>query len=1342
MSTGPGMKLAPKIEGRAIDHSERLHHLFEKRCDQSPEHLAIDAEEGQLTYRELDEHANQLASLLLTNGIKPGFRVGIHLERSLDTYISLLAALKVYGVFVPLDESLPQARKKYIAEDAALDAIITTSNLASEFPDAPCEQILLDVLRSDSEKQSKGRLSVERLPQNHNDDACYIIYTSGTTGKPKGVCVEHHSICNFVKVASQTYGYRPKDRVYQGMTIAADFSIEEIWVPLIAGATIVPSTSDHPSVGPDLAKWLIDKKISVLCCVPTLLATLDRDIPSLRLLIAGGEDCPADLVMRWSKRGRRMLNTYGPTETTVDATYGELVPNKRITIGKPLPTYSVYILDEKQTPVKKGEAGEIWVGGQGVARGYINRDDLTRACFLPDPFAEKLGQESRMYRTGDLGRLTDEGEIEFLGRTDTQVKIRGYRIELAAIESVILSFQEVESAVVNPWESLPGMPELVAYCKLKRGVSKLPLEQVHTAIREKLPSYMVPAYIDVLEEMPTLPNGKVDRKHLPAPKTQRVTRVNRDFITPRGEFEEKVAAAFAEVLRLENVSAEDDFLMDLGGHSLAAGQLVSILRKDQKMAHASLADVYSYPTVKKLAEYLATGQGAERSARARAAKELEFVPGDAERVIRQASDREYRLAGFFQILFWYVNVGLLAAPGVYIIHWLIEHTARLQERPLVMTGTLGGALLLWLLYALMLPIVAKWLVLGQVKPGKYPLWQGYFLRWWLCQNLFSLAPRVFLSGTPLLPFYYRLFGARVGNNCHMMTATIFAFDLLDIGNNTTIGVNTHLYDYQVMDGMLHLGKITIGSDCYVGSNSVIQPNTAIGDRAWLGDQSLLSEGTQIPESESWCGSPAGPEEQPNPEVSELAQAAQQRRDTLPGILLGILGMMLALPVPTLLGFAAMIPGFVVFVSIEAHYGALGVLAAAPVAGLIFVFATSLVVIGAKQLMLHSINEGIYPIFRQIYWRKWIVDSLMRMHLGALNSMYSTLYLPPFLRLLGVKVGARSEISTITRVTPNLLEIGDESFIADAAHVGTARSYRGLFSVKPTRIDNRAFVGNAAFVPGNVSIEENSLVGVLSVPPGKIVEKGTTWLGSPPIRLLRRQPSQEFPESLTFKPTRFLYLARLLFEYFRVTLPATLAYLTIGLSVNVLAALLDSLSLGSALMLSPGIFFLACLLLLVIVWGLKKLVVGCYQPRVEPLWSIFVRRTELITGIYETIVAPFLRMFAGTPLAPWILRIMGAKVGRRCFIETSFVTEFDLVTIGDDCCIGRSVSLQTHLFEDRVMKMSHVRIGDRCSIGPRAIVLYDSVLEDDVLLSGLSLVMKGEVAPRGTSWRGTPAESSL
>ena len=309
-------------------------------------------------------------------------------------------------------------------------------------------------------------------------------------------------------------------------------------------------------------------------------------------------------------------------------------------------------------------------------------------------------------------------------------------------------------------------------------------------------------------------------------------------------------------------------------------------------------------------------------------------------------------------------------------------------------------------------------------------------------------------------------------------------------------------------------------------------------------------------------------------------------------------------------------------------------------------------------------------------------------------------------------------------------------------MGTARSYRGLFSVKPTRIDNRAFVGNAAFVPGNVSIEENSLVGVLSVPPGKTVEKGTTWLGSPPIRLLRRQPSQEFPEFLTFKPTRFLYLARLLFEYFRVTLPATLAYLTIGLSVNVLAALLDSLSLGSALMLSPGIFFLACLLLLVIVWGLKKFVVGCYQPRVEPLWSIFVRRTELITGIYETVVAPFLRMFAGTPLAPWILRIMGAKVGRRCFIETSFVTEFDLVTIGDDCCIGRSVSLQTHLFEDRVMKMSHVRVGDRCSIGPRAIVLYDSVLEDDVLLSGLSLVMKGEVAPRGTSWRGTPAESSL
>ncbi len=424
----------------------RLSHYFERTADATPDAVAIEAGEETITYDELERRANRLAHYLSDYGAGPGTTVGILLERSVETYVALLGVLKSGAAYVPMDVSYPAERIAFMASDSATVALVTTSNLA---PDGlPCPAICLDRVAAEIAAQPPTRVPVEDRP----DDLAYIIYTSGTTGRPKGVGVTHANVCFFLAVCSPIYGESPTDRVYQGITLAFDFSIEEVWIPWIAGATLVFGATAAEKVGSGLADFLARKRITVLTCVPTLLATIDRDLPLLETIIVGGEACPRDLVERWSRPGRRMLNTYGPTETTATATWCELIPGRPVTIGRPLPGYRVYILDENRNPVPHGEAGEIVIGGMGVAAGYRNRPELTAEKFLADPFDTER-QDARMYRSGDLGRFTEDGEIEYLGRIDTQVKIRGYRIEVSEIESVLLEDEHVEMAVVAPVKS-------------------------------------------------------------------------------------------------------------------------------------------------------------------------------------------------------------------------------------------------------------------------------------------------------------------------------------------------------------------------------------------------------------------------------------------------------------------------------------------------------------------------------------------------------------------------------------------------------------------------------------------------------------------------------------------------------------------------------------------------------------------------------------------------------------------------------------------------------------------------------------------------------------------------
>src|SRR5215212_10213606 len=512
---------------------ERLNHLLEEACIRFATNDAVIGSGIVLSYRDLNRRANQLARHLLARGIKSGDRVAMMFDRSPETYVAMLAVMKVNAAYVPLDAAFPIERVRFILGDANVSAIVSMSSFAKRLSGLQVDKIFLDSERPAIDAQAADPLTGVAPPI---EPLCYIIYTSGTTGNPKGVGIGHASICNFVRIAAELYGYAPGDRVYQGMTIAFDFSVEEIWVPLIAGATLVPARPGSTLMGDELADFLRERQVTVMACCPTLLATIEQDLPELRILLVGGEACPQNLVQRWYRPGRRILNSYGPTEATVTATLTEMTPDKPVTIGVPLSTYSIVILDPSEDKtVAPGELGEIGIAGVGLALGYMNRDELTMKKFIRDFLNIQNNPSGRIYRTGDLGRIDENGEIDYRGRIDTQVKIRGYRIELNEIEAVLLGLPEIAQAAVTTFEPEEGIVEIVAYYALKQGMD-IPRSDISQALRAKLPAYMVPAFLEQVDAIPMTLSNKADHKKLPKPQVPRFS-ASTSHVPPKSDTE-------------------------------------------------------------------------------------------------------------------------------------------------------------------------------------------------------------------------------------------------------------------------------------------------------------------------------------------------------------------------------------------------------------------------------------------------------------------------------------------------------------------------------------------------------------------------------------------------------------------------------------------------------------------------------------------------------------------------------------------------------------------------------------------------------------------------------------
>ena len=1334
----PGRTARPPRAPGALARPQPLHEIFEKRADLCPGALAVVSAGERLTYLELEERANRLARHLRARGVGRGSRAAVLLPRSPDAYAALLGILKAGAAYVPLDPEYPVDRVAFILRDCEAEVLVTTASLASQHPRFGGALVSLDADAAAIAAESHARLAPGEVG-NGPRDLCYIIYTSGSTGRPKGVMVEHRSACHLVHAEGELFQVRPEDRVYQGFSLAFDASVEEIWLAFRAGATLVAATCETAGAGPDLSRHLAQSRVTVFSTVPSLLSVLTEPIPTLRLLILGGEKCPAPLVERWARPGLRMVNTYGPTEATVIATYADLAAGKPVTIGRAVPGYRVVLVDDRMEPVPPGAVGEICIGGPGVARGYVGLPEETRARFVPDRFAPADEPGARMYRTGDLGRIDGEGNLEFVGRSDAQVKLRGFRVELGEIESVLLEGEGVQAAACSVREDLPGGP-LVGYVVSSNG----PIDEgrLRSHLRSRLPAFMVPALIEPVDALPRLSSGKLDRAALPAPRL-REKQPPTSAGAPRGEVETRIAAVWEALFPSLAISRDDHFFLDLGGHSLLAARAVSELRKDARFARLSVIDLYRHPTLAALAAALGgEGQHAPRPL----APELDRAapPAPQTRVAaaprasegaRSSEPGRHFAAGILQAAGLYFSFGVRGLQ--WVTPYLVCYLLLAGGRPLlesVAWGAVSAMAVLPLILAA--AVLAKWVMLGRIRAGRHPLWGGYYLRFWFVRTLVSSLPLELFCGTPLLPMVYRLFGARIGRDVHMETDRLIAFDLISIGDGTSIDDSASLLGSAVERGELVLGPVEIGRGCFVGTGSVVRERTVMEDGARLEDLSLLPSGGRIPRGETWVGSPARPAASPGPELPPPPVHGPLRRAAT-AALYGAL--ILTLPA---LALAAFVPGVVILSRIDPLAQPLLYLATLPLVGASFVLLLTAGVTLFKWLLVGRVRAGTYPVDGWFYLREWMVGQLMAISLDVVGALHATLYLGPWYRALGARLGRWVELSTATAAVPDLLEIGEGATIADEVSLGAPRVEGGWMTLAPTRLGRRTFVGNGAVVPAGTVLGEGSLVGVLSVPPsdpGEAARPGASWLGSPALGLPRREPSAVFPEQRTFRPTRRLWLTRGAIEILRVTLPPAGFVIVTTTVVTAALALRDRVGLGLALPLLPAVYAAACVSVALGVVALKWLVIGRYQPFERPLWNPAIWRLEFVNALYEFLVSPLLlEPLQGTPFLPWYLRLLGARIGRRTYLHTTGFLEWDLVEIGDEAMVNEDCVLQTHLFEDRVLKAARLRIGRGCEVGALSVVLYDTEMGEGTRLEALSLLMKGETLPAGTSWIGVPA----
>ena len=570
-----------------------IHELFEAQVEKTPDAMAVIFEEQELTYAQLNARANQLAHYLRSQGVGPDILVGICVERSLEMVIGLLGILKAGGAYVPLDPNYPKNRLAYIINDSRLSIFLTQRTLVLNLPEQADHTIRLD---ADWQELIATQSVTAPVNITHPSNLAYVLFTSGTTGHPKGVALQHRNAAALIQWAKETYSADELSGILASTSIGFDLSIYEIFGTLTLGGCVILAKNVL-----QLPTLVAAERVRLINTVPSAMAELLRQtgLPgSVKTVNLAGEALSAQLVdeLYRTTNVQRVIDAYGPTENTTYSTFTVRQIGMAATIGRPLPHWTIYILNNHLQPVPLGVSGELYIGGAGVARGYLNRPDLTAEKFIPNPFSNIPGE--RMYKSGDLARYLPDGNIEYLGRIDHQVKVRGFRIELGEIEAALMEHTDVQANVVIVREDTPGDPligagkRLVAYVVSQQ---KLDSAELRSFIKARLPDYMLPSAFVFLENLPLTPNGKINRKALPAPDT---VRNKAGYVAPSTPTEKALAQIWSKTLKLDKVGVHDNFF-ELGGDSLLGIRMVAL--SSQELLHITLKQIFQYQTIAELA---------------------------------------------------------------------------------------------------------------------------------------------------------------------------------------------------------------------------------------------------------------------------------------------------------------------------------------------------------------------------------------------------------------------------------------------------------------------------------------------------------------------------------------------------------------------------------------------------------------------------------------------------------------------------------------------------------------------------------------------------------------------
>lgn len=1299
MSRGDWQPAVPATLDRiaAAPAPRTLLDILRATVQRTPEASALDDGSGALSYRELMARVGRTAALLHDAGVRRGDRVGIRMPSgSKELYISILGVLAAGAAYVPVDADDSDERAGLVFGEARVRGVITEGGVyirADEPPEPDAASLF------DGAAPHPSTHAIVTVPPPEADDDAWIIFTSGSTGVPKGVAVSHRSAAAFVDAEARLFLQEapigPGDRVLAGLSVAFDASCEEMWLAWRHGACLVPAPRSLVRSGEDLAPWLIRQGITVVSTVPTLAAMWPADaIENVRLLIFGGEACPPELVARLVAEGREVWNTYGPTEATVVACAALLDGAGPVRIGLPLDGWALAVVGSDDEQVVAGEVGELIIGGVGLARYLDPVKDLEKYAPMPT-----LGWD-RAYRSGDLVRYEPEGLL-FQGRADDQVKVGGRRIELGEVENALQELPGVTAASAAVRASDAGVPVLVGYLVVD---GELDRAAARGHLAERLPAGVMPL-LAVVADLPVRTSGKVDRAALPWPLP--------DLDVPRADLsadEAWLAEQWQAVLGMPVPDRKADFF-DLGGGSLAAAQLVSRIRA--RVPDFSVADIYDVPRLGAMAKALQPFLTREETTGFR-------MPEPTPRATQWAQSL--------------LGAPLFILSGVRWLLYLLTAGAILQLLPgfealpsapwwVLVTGL---ALFATPFGRMAIAAASARLLLAGLRPGDYPRGGSVHLRLWLAEQISDQVDAVGLAGAPWVSYYARALGARIGRDVDMHTLPPIT-GMLKVGDRASIEPEVDLSGYWIDGDLVRIGEVRIGADATVGTRSTLAPGTRIGQGAEIAPGSAVFG--RVKAHQSWAGSPAvrvGGTAEGWPAGRPPAGRRWLWAYAASAVALGLL------PVAS---FAA--GGVVLAAGMRGAPDLATALDAALVWLVPAVLLTGVVYAGAVvvgvRLAAIGLREGTHGVRSRIGWQAWTTERLLDSARTVLFPLYSSLFTPVWLRLLGARVGRDVEASTVLLI-PAMARIEDGAFLADDTMVASYEMRGGWLRLGEVRIGKRAFLGNSGMASPGHTVPRDGLVAVLSAAPVK-AKAGSSWLGSPATRL--RRQLNESDSSRTYDPPAALRVARALWELCRF-IPVVLTCAVGVLVLFALAALVDAFGPWVALLLSGPVLLASGALAAGVSTAAKWLFVGPIRSGEQPLWSSFVWRTEVSDTFTEMLAAPwFARAAAGTPaLAVW-LRSLGARIGRGVWCESYWLPEPDLVTLGEASTVNRGCVVQTHLFHDRIMSMDTVELEPGATLGPHSVILPAASIGAHATVGPASLVMRGESVPVGSRWSGNP-----